>query len=92
MKHVLLGWKDLAPFYARRGGIDARAKDRSNADAAKLAKDVLAQLKANPAKIDELVTPQLLGESGREDRRAVRGPEGDTPFVRFKNTRAAPEG
>ena len=84
VKHVLLGWKDLAPFYARRGGIDARAKDRSNADAAKLAKDVLAQLKANPAKIDELVAKYS------EDPGAKTGEpyevQKDTPFVpEFKN-------
>ena len=53
VKHVLIGWKELAPIY--RGQIDPRAKDRTNADAAKLAQSVLAQLKADPGKIDDLV-------------------------------------
>jgi parvulin-like peptidyl-prolyl isomerase len=84
VKHVLLAWKDLGPFYERRGGIDPRAKDRSNADTAKLAQDVLAQLKANPAKIDELVTKYS------EDPGAKSGEpyevKKDTPFVpEFKN-------
>lgn len=53
VKHVLISWKDLAPIY--RGQQDPKAKDRSNADAAKLAQDVLAQLKADPKKIDALI-------------------------------------
>ncbi len=53
VKHVLIGWKDLAAAY--HGKIDPRAVGRTNEDAAKLAQDVLAQLKANPEKIDELV-------------------------------------
>src|SRR5207248_624239 len=40
VKHVLIGWKDLP---AAR---DPRAQKRDNAEAAKLAKDVLDQLKA----------------------------------------------
>jgi parvulin-like peptidyl-prolyl isomerase len=84
VKHVLLAWKDLAPFYERRGGIDARAKDRSNADTAKLAQDILAQLKANPAKIDELVAKysEDPGAKGGEPYEVKK----DTPFVpEFKN-------
>lgn len=53
VKHVLIGWKELAPAY--RGRMDPRARNRTNADAAKLAQDVLDQLKADPTKIDELV-------------------------------------
>ena len=53
VKHVLIGWMELAPTH--RGQIDPRAKDRTNADAAKLAQNVLAQLKADPGKIDDLV-------------------------------------
>src|SRR5437764_14793940 len=48
VKHVLIGWKDLP---AAR---DPRAQKRDNAEAAKLAKDVLAQLKANADKHDDL--------------------------------------
>ena len=54
VKHVLLAWKDLdATTY--HGRIDKRAKDRTNEEAAKLAKDYLAQLTADPTKIDALV-------------------------------------
>jgi parvulin-like peptidyl-prolyl isomerase len=38
VKHVLIGWKDLAAAY--RGHMDPRAEGRSNADAAKLAREV----------------------------------------------------
>src|SRR3954469_4837655 len=38
VKHVLIGWKDLAAAY--RGHMDPRAEARTNADAAKLAREV----------------------------------------------------
>src|SRR6185436_8737573 len=38
VKHVLIGWKDLAAAY--RGHMDPRAEARTNEDAAKLARDV----------------------------------------------------
>ena len=53
VKHVLISWKELAPVY--RGQQDAKGAARTNADAAKLAKDVLAQLKTDPKKIDALI-------------------------------------
>lgn len=53
VKHVLISWKELAPAF--RGHQDPRAHTRTNADAAKLAQDVLAQLQANPDAIDDLV-------------------------------------
>jgi parvulin-like peptidyl-prolyl isomerase len=53
VKHVLIAWKDLAAVYGRR--MDPRARARTNEDAAKLAKDVADQLRADPDKIDELV-------------------------------------
>jgi parvulin-like peptidyl-prolyl isomerase len=52
VKHVLIGWKDLAGIYGPR--MDKRAKDRTNDDAAKLAQDTLAKLKDNPDLIDQL--------------------------------------
>jgi parvulin-like peptidyl-prolyl isomerase len=82
VKHVLLAWKDLAPTYG--GRIDPRAKDRSNADAAKLAQEVAAELRKNPAAIDDLV------KKHSEDPGSLRGEpytvNKDTPFVpEFKN-------
>ena len=53
VKHVLIGWKDLAAAY--HGHIDPRAASRSNAEAAKIASEVFAQLKAKPDAIDALV-------------------------------------
>jgi parvulin-like peptidyl-prolyl isomerase len=77
VKHVLIGWKELAPVY--RGQIDPRAKDRSNADAAKLAQDVLSQLKADPNKIDDLVKQYSEDPGGKTgDPYTVNK---DTPFV-----------
>lgn len=53
VKHVLLGWKDLAAAY--RGRMDPRAQKRTQAEADKLALDIAAQLEKNPKAIDELV-------------------------------------
>jgi parvulin-like peptidyl-prolyl isomerase len=53
VKHVLIGWKELAPVY--RGHLDPRAAKRTAEDAAALAKDVYAKLKADPDQIDALV-------------------------------------
>jgi len=63
VKHVLIGWQDLLPAY--RGHMDPRAAKRSNADAAKLAKEIYAKLKANPASIDE-VTKQSSEDPGSQ--------------------------
>ncbi|MEJ7602916.1 MAG: peptidylprolyl isomerase [Kofleriaceae bacterium] len=78
VKHVLIGWKGS-------GGSDPRAENRSNADAAKLAKEVLAKLKANPAGVDAIVSEHS------EDPGSAKSGEpyqvkSDTPFVpEFKN-------
>ncbi len=52
VKHVLIGWADLFPVY--RGHMDKRAAKRTNAEAAKLAKEVYAKLVAKPDSIDDL--------------------------------------
>ena len=54
VKHVLIGWSELSAAY--RGQMDPRAAKRTNAEAAKIAQDVLAKLKADPKQIDALVT------------------------------------
>jgi len=51
VKHVLLGWKDLSAAY--RGHMDPRAAGRSNADAAKLAREVYER--AQKEDFDKLV-------------------------------------
>lgn len=78
VKHILIGWKD--------GGraSDPRAQKRTNEEAAKLAQDFAAQLKANPEKLDQLV------KDNSEDPGSASGEpytvKADTPFVpEFKN-------
>jgi len=53
VKHVLIGWADLLPAY--RGRMDPRAMKRTNADAAKLAQEAAAKLKAAGDAIDPIV-------------------------------------
>jgi|JI10StandDraft_1071094.scaffolds.fasta_scaffold35607_2 parvulin-like peptidyl-prolyl isomerase len=53
VKHVLIGWKQLAASY--QGRLDARAAARDNAAAAALASDIATKLRAQPAQIDALV-------------------------------------
>lgn len=82
VKHILIAWKDLDKVY--QGQMDKRAETRSNEEAAKLAKDLAAQLKANPDKIDELV------KANSEDPGSQSGDpyevKAETPFVpEFKN-------
>lgn len=81
VKHVLLGWKDLA---SGRGPADPRAAKRSNAEAAALAQDLAAKLKANPDSIDALI------KDNSEDPGSLSGEpyhvKPDAPFVpEFKN-------
>jgi len=78
VKHVLIGWKDLP---AAR---DPKAQARDNAAAAKLAKEVLEQLKANPDKIDDLI--KQYGEDPGMQSGNPYTVKADTPFVpEFKN-------
>lgn len=82
VKHVLLGWSDLAEVYG--GNMDPRAAKRSNAEAAKLAKEILGKLQKDPTQIDALVK-QYSEDPGslRGDPYTVRA---DAPFVpEFKN-------
>jgi len=53
VKHVLIGWKDLAAAY--RGHMDPRAEARSNADAAKLAREIFERAEKNES-FDKLVS------------------------------------
>ncbi len=53
VKHVLVGWSELAESY--RGQLDPRAAKRTQADAAKLVEEVAAKLRANPASLDALI-------------------------------------
>ncbi|HSS00496.1 MAG TPA: peptidylprolyl isomerase, partial [Kofleriaceae bacterium] len=77
VKHVLLGWKELAS--ARPGQSDPRAAKRSNAEAAALAQEIAGKLKANPDSIDALI------KESSEDPGSLTGEpysvKADTPFV-----------
>jgi parvulin-like peptidyl-prolyl isomerase len=79
VKHVLIGWKELAPAY--RGHMDPRAAERSNADAAKIAEEVAAKLRADPASIDAVM------KEYSEDTSSIGGP----PYVVNAAARLVPE-
>jgi parvulin-like peptidyl-prolyl isomerase len=82
VKHVLIGWKDLAASY--RGQMDPRAAKRTNDEAVALAKDTLAKLTADPKQLDKLVA-DLSEDPGSKggDPYEVKA---DTAFVpEFKN-------
>src|SRR5690606_11381455 len=53
VKYVLIAWKDLDAVY--HGRMDPRAQKRSNAEAAKLAKEIADKLRKNPDQIDALI-------------------------------------
>jgi parvulin-like peptidyl-prolyl isomerase len=53
VKHVLIGWKDLDKVY--QGRLDQRAAKRTNAEAAKLAKEIADKLRKDPDQIDALI-------------------------------------
>ncbi len=75
IKHVLIGWKGKGRSQA----------ERSNAEAAKLAKDVLAQLKADPTKADALMK-QYSEDPGSAKSGRVYTVTPDAGFVEpFKN-------
>ena len=77
VKHVLIGWKELDEVY--QGRLDARAQKRTNADAAKLAKEIADKLRKNPDQIDALV------KEHSEDPGSLSGEpytvKADAPFV-----------
>jgi parvulin-like peptidyl-prolyl isomerase len=82
VKHVLIGWDKLSDVYGPQ--MDPRAAKRTNEQAAILAKQIAAQLKTAPDKIDDLIK-----EHG-EDPGAKSGEPytltADAPFVpEFKN-------
>jgi len=82
VKHVLLGWKELAP--ALHGNLDPRAAQRTNAEAAALAQQIAAKLRAAPSTIDT-----VMQESSEDPASRTGEPyevKVDTPFVpEFKN-------
>jgi len=83
VKHVMIGWKELVAGRGARA--DKRALERSNADAAKLAQEIAAKLKAKPESLDELM------QQSSEDTASVQSGDpylikADGPFVQeFKN-------
>ncbi|HEY4239492.1 MAG TPA: peptidylprolyl isomerase [Kofleriaceae bacterium] len=66
VKHILFAWKDLAAGYPQNS-MDPRAANRTQAEAAQLAKDVAAKLVADPTKIDALVTQYSEDPGGAGD-------------------------
>ena len=81
VRHVLFGWKSLADAYG--GQMDPRAAGRSNADAAKLAQDTAAKLRATPADIEK-ISKELSEDPGSKGEPYTVNPT--TGFVpEFKN-------
>jgi parvulin-like peptidyl-prolyl isomerase len=82
VKNVLIAWKELDA--AHHGHLDPRAAKRSNAEAAALAQEIAAKLKADPDTIDALCK-----ESSEDPGSRTGDPyiiKTDTPFVpEFKN-------
>lgn len=77
VKHVLIGWQDLSGTYGSR--MDPRAAKRTNDEAAALAQDIAAKLKADPSKIDDLIK-----ESSEDPGSLSLNPytiRADSPFV-----------
>ena len=83
VKHVLLAWAELAPGY--HGRLDRRAAQRTQADAAKLAVEIAAKLRADPSTIDAVMAQYS------EDPSATTTTEpyvvtSESPFIpEFKN-------
>lgn len=81
VRHILIGWDELAPAY--HGQQDSRAAKRTHAEAAKLTVEVAAKLRANTALLDTLIITYS------EDPGAMSEPytvAENTPFVApFKN-------
>jgi parvulin-like peptidyl-prolyl isomerase len=77
VKHVLIAWKDLDSVY--QGRLDPRAQKRTNAEAAKLAKEIADKLRKSPDQIDALV------KEHSEDPGSLSGEpytvKADAPFV-----------
>lgn len=79
VKHILIGWKDLADVYGPR--MDKRAKDREQKAASKLAQELANKLRADPKTIDALV------KEHSEDPGSLSG----EPYVLTANARFVPE-
>lgn len=82
VKHVLIGWAELAPSY--RGQLDPRAEKRTQADAARLVEELARKLRMTPESIDALM------KTYSEDPGSLTGEPysvaADAPFVpEFKN-------
>ncbi|HEY5938938.1 MAG TPA: peptidylprolyl isomerase [Kofleriaceae bacterium] len=73
VKHVLISWKGA-------GASDPRSENRSNDDAAKLAKEVMAKLKATPANVDAIVS-EFSEDPGSAKSGEPYQVKSDTPFV-----------
>jgi hypothetical protein len=75
VKHVLLGWSELADVY--QGRLDPRAQARSQRDAAQLATLVADRLRLNATLLDAMID-QYSEDPGRREDYTVTP---DAPFV-----------
>jgi parvulin-like peptidyl-prolyl isomerase len=77
VRHVLVGWKELAPNYG--GKLDPRAEKRTADEAAKLATEIADKLRAKPEDIDALIKEHS-EDPGSLDGNTYTVQE-DSPFV-----------
>jgi parvulin-like peptidyl-prolyl isomerase len=75
VKHILFGWRELESNY--HGHLDERAKDRTQEEAARLAKIVADRLRRDPTELDALIK-QYSEDPGSHEVYPVKH---DAPFV-----------
>ena len=78
VQHVLIGWKDTPA--AKQGRTDERAKNRTKADADKLAQEVLAKAKAPDADFKALMK-EYSEDPGSKDTGKAYDVTADAPMV-----------
>jgi len=78
VEHVLIGWKDTPA--AKQGRTDERAKNRTKADADKLAQEVLAKAKAPDADFKALMK-EYSEDPGSKDTGKAYDVTADAPMV-----------
>lgn len=76
VRHILVGWKELAPTYHDQ--MDPRAARRTQAEAAALAAQLRAQLVADPSRLAALIEQHSEDPGSKQEPYEV---EDDTTFV-----------
>src|SRR5204862_6502349 len=86
IQHIVIGWKDTQASRTGRG--DPRSKDRSKADADKIAQDVMAKAKAPGADMKALMKEFSEDAASKDTGRTIPIEENapmPAPFENLKN-------